>query len=295
MACEEARLEDAVEHGLDLSSNAFLLVHGWTAGPLLLEFVSKLAQTIMRRPMTLNELAKETGAHAGPLAITLRTVCILGYLKFDASTMVYSVAKSEEYEELDRFLRPTSPAAKALRSLYDAVTPPFEVPSKQAELCLRVWLDHRSAWAESKSKALALLLDGVVLAPLLTSITYFARWNEEGLDFGKDATMGRFDFSKVDMSVRPALSDIFDELGVGTMSSKGIVTMSSKGSLALQRVYSYFVPTSYAPMLRQFGKILFEEPGWGFTETGSDKSEVHVQRTLNVVGSGAQHRRSSRI
>jgi len=293
MVVEHATLEDAVANGIDLSSNAFMLIHGWTCGPLLLEFVANFLQPLTRTPQTAARLAEDTGAAEGPVAITLRTCCVLGYLEFDPDTDVYSVVQGPELQELDTYLRPSAQTAKALQKMYkDDMSPPFKVPSKEATYCLTVWAEHQPTWRKSKSKFLPILLDGIVLAPLLTSITYFARWNEEGLDFGKEAAMDRIDFTKVDAVARVALGDIFDEIGVGNMSAKGIVTMSPKGSLALQRCYSYFVPTSYSPMLSEFHTILFEDPGWGFVDAGQDamETEIHCERTLNVVGSGAQHK-----
>lgn len=291
MVVAHATMEDAVANGIDLSSNAFMLIHGWTAGPLLLQFVGKFLKPLMKQAMTAEQLASETNAEKGPLAIMLRTCIILKYLDFDAATRAYSVVGGLELDELDTYLRPTSPTARALQGIYAKAIPPFSIPSEEATHCLVVWAEHRPTWLNSKSKGLSILLDGIVLAPLLTSITYFARWNEDGLDLGKENAMERFDFSKVDPVSQTALGDIFEELGVGTMNAKGIITMSSKGSLALQRCYSYFVPTSYSPMLAEFNTILFDDPGWGFVDAGQDaqETEIHVERTLNVVGSGAQH------
>jgi acyl carrier protein len=288
---DRATLEDAVQNGIDLSSNAFMLIHGWTCGPLLLEFVAHFLKPLSKRPMTLQELAQDTDAKVGPLAITLRTCCILGYVDFHSEKNLYSVNPSSELTELDTYLRPTSSTAKALQSIYSEAIPPFKVPSEAATHCLVTWTEQRPSWATSSSKALRILLDGIVLAPLLTSITYFARWNEDGLDLGKDKVTEKFDFSKVDAISRRTLGDILEELGVGVMNPKGVVSLSSKGSLALQRCYSYYVPTSYSPMLDQFHTILFEDPGWGFVDAGQDaeETEIHVERTLNVVGSGAQH------
>lgn len=291
MVVEQATLQDAVANGIDLSSNAFMLIHGWTAGPLLLEFVARFLRPLSTGAKTPEELAEETEAQVGPLSIVLRTCSILGYLDFHSETGTYSVVPGMELEELQTQLQPASPTARALQSIYSDAVPPFKLPSPEATRCLLVWAEHRPAWRNSRSKALAILLDGVVLAPLLTSITYFARWNEEGLDFGKDNAMERFDFGKLDPASRSAIGDIFEELGIGAMGPKGVVTMSPKGSLALQRCYSYYVPTSYSPMLAEFNTILFEDAGWGFVGTGQDtaETEIHVERTLNVVGSGAQH------
>jgi len=292
MVVEHATMEDAIPNGIDLSSNAFMLIHGWTAGPLLLEFVAKFKPLLLKQAMTLEQLASEAGAEQGPLAIVLRTCSILGYLDFDPETGMYSLVTGLELDELDTYLKPSAPTAAAIGGLYSDVTPPFEFPSEGATACLSVWEEHRPTWKNSKSKGLSILLDGIVLAPLLTSITYFARWNEDGQEYAKEGAMDRFDFGKLPTEEREVLGDIIEELGVGTMSAKGLVATSSKGSLALQRCYSFYVPVSYAPMLAHFPDILYEDPGWGFVDTGQDtmETEEHVDRTLNVIGSGAQHK-----
>eukprot|EP00747_Dinoflagellata_sp_TGD_P195042 gnl/TRDRNA2_/TRDRNA2_63153_c1_seq1.p1 gnl/TRDRNA2_/TRDRNA2_63153_c1~~gnl/TRDRNA2_/TRDRNA2_63153_c1_seq1.p1 ORF type:complete len:951 (-),score=212.71 gnl/TRDRNA2_/TRDRNA2_63153_c1_seq1:56-2569(-) len=76
------------------------------------------------------------------------------------------------------------------------------------------------------------------------------------------------------------------------MTDEGSLVLSSGGSLAMQRIFSYYVPTSYSPMLAKFNHILFNDASWGFVGAGQDtlEEEIHVARTLNVVGSGAQHR-----
>ncbi|CAE8680152.1 unnamed protein product [Polarella glacialis] len=301
-----ASLDAAVAAGIDLNHNAymlgknitracnallrFLLIHGWTAGPLLLEFAAKLAAPLCRGSLTAAQVAAETGAKEGPLAIVLRTCSALGYLDFDPSAGTYSAVQGSELDELLRCLGPDSEASKALSRIYTEACPPFKLPSEQATVCLDAWRQHRPSWKNSKSKVLAILMDGMVLAPLLTSITYFARWDEQGLDLGKDKALERLDFSKLDASSQVLLGEIFEELGVGSITAQGTLSVSSKGSLAIQRVYSYYVPTSYSPLLARFRQVLYEEPGWGFTEDmDEDEGEIHVERTLNVVGSGAQH------
>ena len=84
--------------------------------------------------------------------------------------------------------------------------------------------------------------------------------------------------------------EIFQALGIGKVDSNGLMEVWPSGHLGLQRVYSYYVPTSYAPLLSHFHHVLFEDPSWGFNGDVEDEDdEIHVHRTLNVVGSGAQH------
>ena len=114
------------------------------------------------------------------------------------------------------------------------------------------------------------------------------RWTEQGLDLGREKAFN-FDFTSMDVASLTILGEIFGALGIGQVDQKGVVEVSPKGYVALQRVYSYYVPTSYAPLLSHFHHVLFEDASWGFNVEEDEDGEIHVDRTLNVVGSGAQH------
>ncbi|CAJ1364634.1 unnamed protein product [Effrenium voratum] len=262
--------------GIDLNQNAFLLIHGWTVGPLLLEFLPLL--DACRSPKTLPQLAKETNACEGPLAVTLRSCSVLGFVRFHAGTYV-----AVEGPELNSLVSSLEALGSKLRALYELKIP-FPVPSEASACCLQLWQDIKKL---SVSKGLSILLQGMALSPLLTSITYNARWTAEGLDLGRDKA-NTLDF-KLEDSARQALSQAFQELGIGVIRAGGKTAISPQGYLGLQRVYAYYVPTSYSPLLSRFHELLFKDPGWGFNELDPDEDEIHVERTLNVVGSGAQH------
>lgn len=205
----------------------------------------------------------------------------------------YSPVNGEGLDELEEKLKPNTPITRAIETIYKKAVPPFRMGTEQSSLCFLTWSETRPLWKDTKSKSLGILLDGVVLAPILTSLTYFHRWDEKGLDsqFGK-VDMGTIDCSKLDPSSRTTLGEMVELLSVGKVDSKGMLETNKTGGLALQRVYSYYVPTSYSPMLGMFPHITFENAAWGFVGTGQDtaETEIHVERTLNVVGSGAQHR-----
>ena len=106
----------------------------------------------------------------------------------------FSASDGAELQELLACLEPSSEVSKQLRRIYADATPPFAIPSDGFNLCLDVWRDVRPGWRASNGKVLGILLDGVVLAPLLTSMTYNARWNEQGLDMGREKAFDNFDF-----------------------------------------------------------------------------------------------------
>ena len=190
---------------------------------------------------------------------------------------------------LDELMEVLAVKKDKLWQIYHEAKPPFQVPSPSFSLCLELWKDLSQL---SLSPSLSVLLQGIALSPLLTSITYRARWNEQGLDLGREKLQG-LSFSGVDQAQLGVLEKIFEKLGIGKVDGCGQVTVSPRGFLGLQRVYSYYVPTSYAPLLSHFHHVLFEDPSWGFKPPEADEDEmeeIHVDRTLNVVGSGAQHK-----
>ena len=60
---------------------------------------------------------------------------------------------------------------------------------------------------------MSILLGGMVLTPLLTSIVYSARCGEGGLDVGTAAAVQRLDFSDMDAAARASSAGV----GVGRL------------------------------------------------------------------------------
>jgi len=281
MACPA--LEEASAHGIDLNQNAFLLIHGWTVTPLLLELLPFLSTT--PTPATATAVSDVLGGvKAGPLAIALRSCCALGLVQFHAGTATTESSYSLIPEATPGLVELLQVNKDQILDIYAKAKPPFKIPSEASSLCLELWQKLRNV----SLGGMSILLQGIALAPLLTSITYNARWTEQGLDLGREKAFN-FDFTSMDVASLTILGEIFGALGIGQVDQKGVVEVSPKGYVALQRVYSYYVPTSYAPLLSHFHHVLFEDASWGFNVEEDEDGEIHVDRTLNVVGSGAQH------
>eukprot|EP00435_Cladocopium_sp_Y103_P057612 s936_g19.t2 len=85
---------------------------------------------------------------------------------------------------------------------------------------------------------------------------------------------------------RADLDRLLREMALGQCSEGGQMELLA---MPLQRCQTLLVATSYAPMLAKFQHVLYKEPSWGFNGTSSGE-ELHVDRTLNVLGSGLQHK-----
>ena len=85
----------------------------------------------------------------------------------------------------------------------------LEVGRKNASMC-----GCDTAASGKRASPLA-VLDVVVLAPDMTSFTYFAKWNEKGLDHDKNVGfVDTFDLSSVAGKFRVSLRHILQEVDV---------------------------------------------------------------------------------
>ncbi|CAE8608418.1 unnamed protein product, partial [Polarella glacialis] len=258
------------------------------------------------------ELSAKTGCEEGLLAAALRTCCALGYLELEPETGLYFLAAAEallpggaggtggalsrlELEELRRCLGSGGEnCAAALRSIYAEAAPPFGLPSEQLELCLRVWSEHRHSWKNGRSWALASLLDGIVLVPLLASIGCMGSLDEQT----QEAKPTRDLTAVAGPESRATLQAIFEELNLGSMDLKGVLTLSSHGLQVLQRVQTHLLPTSELALMQRFAEVLAkskegcvanteERHGLHDPVIGQQQTETHSERTPADWCSGA--------
>lgn len=125
-------------------------------------------------------------------------------------------------------------------------------------------------------------IEGVIIGPSIVALgmtgmfhQYFMKSSFHPSEFHSDGVMfGR-------------LLDIFTDLG--WFEKRGdTLRFTDKGMFFAQRASAYGVTVSYLPMFRKVHDLLFGDPNklW-HTEPG--KPELHVDRKMNVWGSGGAH------
>eukprot|EP00434_Breviolum_minutum_P039311 symbB.v1.2.034906.t1/scaffold4590.1/size39089/2 len=249
-------LREAAQDGVDVGKNAFLLAHGYVCLPLLLEFVKMLPSLRSQRPF-----ASQLQPKSGPFQVLLRAMMILGYVK-DNCLETISVVESDELQAWEELL------TDDILDLYK-VPLPMDLDDLTDYLSLRRRLLRKreeSGFQRYPAMVLA-MFDAALLAPLAVALV------AEG---EKTSRMLLQHGEEVDLLLR--------EMGLGSCQ-QGKLELKT---FPLQRCQTLLVACSYAPMLAKFHHVLFEEPSWGFT--GGFSEEVHVNRTLNVLGSGLQHK-----
>ena len=241
--------------------------HGYVAAATLR--ASQRALELLATPHHFDALVAATGANAGHLQVALRTLRALGWV---------SLSDAGEYAA-----PPATRAAarcKPLEALCGAVY--SDDPGMVARLAAQL-RQADDGWAEFPAEApasLRTMLTGAVLAPLLLEL--HMHHMEEAP--GGGARLGGLDGATLEL-----LAAAFRRRGMcAPRLSDGGLQLTESGRFVVQRCGAFGVAVSYRPMLRQLDAVLFGNVTKVFTHNDKDH-EAHVDRTMNVIGSGFMH------
>lgn len=280
-------LDQCAARGIEIISNEFVLPHGWVAGCLILEFHEHFIEILEEQPATLGEMTERVGVATGPVVLVLRAASVLGFVKYDDQTRKYSLERGPELTTLEDILSPQKAPRQLFRKVFNECVPPFDLDSKATKTLLGMWRDQRFLWKECDHAGIALLFDGIILTPLLASLAYLARWNEEGNE-RDDYKDGIVSLKRCPKPSLPVLIDIIRELGLGEVDANHpVLRFSEEGGAEWRRLYDYFMPSAHARLLREFPYILTENASWGFIEEAEDEEGVEeemIDKQLHTVG-----------
>ena len=252
-----------------LLSEYQLWPHGYAAAATLR--ASRRALEVLAVPHTFEALVAATGANAGHLQVALRTLRVLGWVTLsDAGAYAAPAATL------------AAASCASLASLCDAVY--SDAPGMVARLAgqLRLadegWVGFAADGAAPA--ALRTMLTGAVLAPLLMELH---------MHHMETAPGGGVRLSGLDRAALGPLAASFRRRGMCVAGlSDGGLQLTESGRFVVQRCGAFGVALSYRPMLRQLETVLFGDVTEVFTHDG-EGHEAHVDRTMNVIGSGFMH------
>ena len=229
---------------------------------------SRRALEVLAVPHTFDALVSATGANAGHLQVALRTLRALGWVTL-SDAGAYAAP-------------PATLAAACCEALCEAVY--SDAPGMVARLAAQLRLADEG-WAEfpaddSAPAALRTMLTGAVLAPLLLELHTHHMETASG---------GGVRLKGLDSATLELLAASFRLRGMCVADlSDGGLQLTESGRFVVQRCGAFGVALSYRPMLRQLETVLFGDVTEVFTHDG-EGHEAHVDRTMNVIGSGFMH------
>jgi hypothetical protein len=251
--------------------------HGITCIPIIMECREAGILSWLREKSECQwgALVSHFGANEGHLQVAVRTLVSIGVLQYtDGNTVLY-VADNKLSSSIDCI--PATAMGLCSADTHQWLT------AKNCPLQLKKWVDIVvQRWPGVQCAMIRTFLDGTLILPLLMALTR-AGWIQDG----------GVDVSRASISVRNVLVDLFKSKGWLSETqdiTKSILILTNQGVWISQRVLSAGVVLSYRPLLSKLQRLLLGNPEEVFTRDG-DSSEEHVDRTLNVVGSGFQHTR----
>ena len=243
----------------------------------------------------LDQIVKSTNGNDGYLQVAMRLMCSQGWF----------VQAVNPHNDTVKYTT-TNRTAKALQmsSVYEGIAPYLPVAAAMDDYLfgdLAVGPDQELRHVLSRKqdswglvltgdpdidiirKQILLHLEGLLVGPVLVSLGMrglLNRYNENAriisaADFGGNA------------SRMHDIMTLFAHME-WVIKSDNDWMMTAKGLFFLKRAAAYGVTVSYLPMFQKVGELLFGNPHvlW---ETDEGKHETHVDREMNVWGSGGAH------
>lgn len=237
----------------------------------------------------LSDLSEKFKANDGYLNVALRTLCSQGWLVQEVDNENNRVAFSvndrsamafghfEMYKEAAELLRMTEHyhARKFQKEPFEKLEQVFRDFKKYGGT-----ESSENGKDDSVKRQILRHIEGIILGPTLVHLgmtgmfhKYFMETRFRAEEFHKDPeSFGR-------------LLDILTELNCFTKSNASY-QFTDEGLFFAKRASAYGVTVSYIPTLRKLDQLVFGDPA---ALRNSDGAEVHVDREMNVWGSGGAH------
>jgi len=251
--------------------------HGYVVAPVVLACKDAgLFELLQQEPTGFDRLAEVLRANRGHLRVALRMLESLGWVRRHAGD-AYSL--TEQAAAHQTFPRDVSalfalPMEKYLRG--------------ESDLTLAPWIERSQASWGTEDSLVRELLDGVIVTPLMLALEQLgglkgpASLGELWLALsGRDV--------RVPDRVRQELARFFYGQE-WTREDTVDAQLTPKGAFIFERALLFAIVGSYRPMLAGMPQLLFGDSKqvFGRDEAGHER---HLDRTLNVIGSGHQHRK----
>ncbi|WP_127530237.1 AprA-related methyltransferase [Paenibacillus kobensis] len=220
-------------------------------------------------PVSFHELAEKLGANQGFLRIALHMLESMNWIERCEGDAYIRKPQSDAHERI---------AAEA-ESLLSFPMKQY-LRRNQSKLTLGQWITLSQRQWDLQDPVMARFMDGMLAMPLLLALKENGQLNSE-------ADASKLQLSNIGARAREEIRQFFAQQGWLMQAADGD-RLTDTGRFMADRIFITATVASYRPMLMSMDEILFGDckPIFGRDEAGH---ELHVDRLLNVVGSGFQH------
>ncbi|WP_160717059.1 SDR family NAD(P)-dependent oxidoreductase [Chitinophaga solisilvae] len=240
--------------------------HGFAAIPVIASCIKRgLFHTLNERPdISFTEVTLQLQANPGYLRIALHMLESMGWLVRNSQDGYRLSVEADQR----LFIPP---------DIMELMHFPWQeyLQGTAGAYSLEKWISAAIQQWHAPGKPVSIFLDGMLVLPLLLSLRKAGLLQEETL------------FSALSPQVKKELTVLFLHKGWAVENAGGI-GFSDTGRYLAERIFIAATLASYRPMLQQIDEVIFGDCKTVF-ERDESGSERHVDRTLNVQGSGFQH------
>ena len=280
-----------------LRSRLFRHLDGFPIAPTMVSLKSHGVLDLFAKggTVSLDDITSQCQGNEGYLQVALRLLCSQGWLVQDINpikdTVRYTTTNhttaafkaTKAYEDSIDYL---GVAANMHHYLFGGAT-----VNPQQELTLMLER-HAEYWGMISGddletsivqKQVLIHLEGMILAPVLVALGM----NGALLHCSHDSPILTSDSLSCHPGRGQTVLDMFSQLNLGRMTPKGTL-LNEKGLFFVKRAAAYGVTVSYLPMFQKIEELLFGNPR-AIWDTHLNGYESHVDRKMNVWGSGGAH------
>ena len=237
---------------------------------------------LSEKKISLSNLSKKFEASEGYLNIALRLLCCQGWLSqhFQDNDIFFKKKKSIDLISIYNVYKIIEPFFMKEFN-YEEVFQITEQKKEKRELCLfdiiKKYILNRNKILKNDNIKLNLEkhIEGVILGPLLVFLS-----RKKLLSINKIRKL------KIHENWKSLLETMFLTLNI---LDKNTHEITEFGQFLFKRASAYGVTVSYLPTFRKLEDLIFKNPNilW---EKEKNSPEIHVDRKMNVWGSGGAHK-----
>ncbi len=273
-------------------ADLFRHLDGIVTAPIAYALYQKgiLRYLIDQKQSILQELAKHFDANEGYLNVAIHTLASQGWLSYEIHQgNVVSIS-----------ITPLSKAAFDLVPLYKDVVELLQLSGKYHSRRFEVepfkfldqifqkfkerygLIDSESADIQKIQDQILKHIEGIIVGPTIVALGMSGMFHK----YFMEASFRPEEFHNDSVSFAKLL-DIFVYLRWFTKSN-GTYSFTDKGIFYARRASAYGVTVSYIPTFRMVDELLYGDPTIFWNQAPGSK-EIHVDREMNVWGSGGAH------
>ncbi|MBN8523116.1 MAG: hypothetical protein J0M23_04600 [Rickettsiales bacterium] len=249
-------------------------LHGFILTPVINAFCkNNVFNLLAKSKYSVEDLVNNTNANLGYLGVALNAFESLGWVK-----------KTEIYYQLGEDFPDVVIVPECIIKFYNFKfeTYFYKTPRKKIHpfldnLDIKNCLKFLKNTSFLENDLLSFFLEGAILLPLF----FFMKNNLKYLPQDKLVFLDNIPNIYLDQ-----LGQLFLVKKLGTVKSKTL-ELTNVGAYLINSIQNSGVTLSYRPLLSNIDKLIFDNDPETFKKI---KNEKHIDRTLNVIGSGSQHK-----